>query len=257
LPTGGVKALQDITKALEQFLTKPGMVLRDAIQTASKKTVAAVEAIIDLISTLARKLKNGAVKLFEDFKQFIDDVFKWLEEFFGVNKTVIEELADDEELFRKILIGSGGGKRFKRKELELIIAELEKRFAQFGLKIEAVTLKTHPERFKRWTSFGNNTLGSFRGFEIPPTIYLREGCTELTLQHELWHLEDWKKIGLKDYNTIADWKHEESIWEKIWRSKHRWTDEELLSSYKYYKKECSTQGVNPKLIDELETILKK
>lgn len=54
------------------------------MQIAGRETVAAVETVIDLISTLVRNPKNGAVKLFEDFKGFIDDVFKWLEELFGV-----------------------------------------------------------------------------------------------------------------------------------------------------------------------------
>jgi hypothetical protein len=94
LLTGGVKAVEDIIKALQTFLTKPGTVLKDLLQTAGRKTVAVVETVIDLIATLARKLKNGAVKLFEDFKGFIDDVFKWLEELFGAIK--------------KIRIGSGG-----------------------------------------------------------------------------------------------------------------------------------------------------
>jgi hypothetical protein len=104
--------VQDITKALEQFLTKPGVVLRDAIQTASKKTVAAVEAIIDLMSTLARKLKNDAVKLFEDFKQFIDDVFKWLEEFFGA-KPPRNITAEELDWMASRKTGNLGGKVLK------------------------------------------------------------------------------------------------------------------------------------------------
>ena len=86
LLTGGVKAAQDIIKALQTFLTKPGTVLKDLLQTAVGATVAVVETVIDLIATLASKLKNGAIKLFEDFKGFIDDVFKWLEELFGVTR---------------------------------------------------------------------------------------------------------------------------------------------------------------------------
>jgi hypothetical protein len=64
------------------------------LQTAGRKSVAAVEAIIDLIATLARKLKNGAIKLFEDFKQFVDDVFKWLEELLSAEK-ITDGVIDD------------------------------------------------------------------------------------------------------------------------------------------------------------------
>ena len=59
------------------------MVFKDLLQTAGRATVAVIETVIDFIATLASKLKNGAVKLFEDFKGFIDDVFKWLEELLG------------------------------------------------------------------------------------------------------------------------------------------------------------------------------
>ncbi|WP_395077140.1 hypothetical protein, partial [Flavobacterium sp.] len=57
LLTGGVKAVEDIIKALQTFLTKPGTVLKDLLQTAGRKTVAVIETIIDFIATLARKLK--------------------------------------------------------------------------------------------------------------------------------------------------------------------------------------------------------
>ena len=57
-------------------------VLKDVLQTAGRKTVVAIEAVIDFISQIASKLKNGDVKLFEDFKGLVDDIFKWLEEFF-------------------------------------------------------------------------------------------------------------------------------------------------------------------------------
>ena len=51
-------------------------VLKDVLQTAGRKTVVAIEAVIDFISQIASKLKNGAVKLFEDFKGLVDDIFK-------------------------------------------------------------------------------------------------------------------------------------------------------------------------------------
>jgi hypothetical protein len=109
LLTGGVKAVEDIIKALQTFLTKPGTVLKDLLQTAGRKTVAVIETVIDFIATMARKLKNGAVKLFEDFKQFIDDVFKWLEELFGVTRKTdwlssgIFKFGNDGKTFRNFL----------------------------------------------------------------------------------------------------------------------------------------------------------
>ena len=254
--TGGVKAAQDIIKALQTFLTKPGTVLKGLLQTAGRATVAVIETVIDFIATLATKLKNGAVKLFEDFKGFIDDVFKWLDELFGVNKTVIKELADDEELFRKILTGSGGGKRFTRNGLKEIAKEIEKKYATIGLKVEIVTLKTHPERYKRWTSYPNDVLASCRAHEIPPIMFLRQDATELTVQHEMWHLDDLKKLGFNEFNSSKNWKLEELVWEKIWKSKNRWTEKEIIDSYEYYRATCNKEGAVYKKIDELEKIIK-
>ncbi len=44
------------------------------MQTAGRKTVVAIEAVIDFISQIASKFKNGAVKLFEDFKGLVEDI---------------------------------------------------------------------------------------------------------------------------------------------------------------------------------------
>ena len=65
--------------------------------------------MIDLIATLARKLKKGAVKLFEDFKGFIDDVFKWFEELFGITRKTdwlssgLFKFGNDGETFRNFI----------------------------------------------------------------------------------------------------------------------------------------------------------
>jgi A nuclease of the HNH/ENDO VII superfamily with conserved WHH len=123
-------------------LIKPGTVLKDLLQTAGRKSVAAIDAVIDFIATLARKLKNGAVKLFEDFKQFIDDVFKWLEELFGITKksdSVIDDALKKIGMKIEDLPKNPYGIAESEKKLVLIIKKLSKNKTAFNP--EKVALK--------------------------------------------------------------------------------------------------------------------
>jgi hypothetical protein len=48
--------------------------------------------------------------------------------------------------------------------------------------------------------------------------------------------------------------HEQSVWEKIWASRERWTDKELIDSYNYYRKiarESDESGIVNNEIKEL------
>ncbi|KFF22364.1 zincin-like metallopeptidase toxin domain-containing protein [Chryseobacterium sp. JM1] len=163
---------------------------------------------------------------------------------------------DDEEVFRKAQKGSGGGQRYRRSTLRQIAKEIEKRYSDIGLKVEVVTKNSHPERYRRWTNYPNDILASCRTHEIPPIMFLRADATELTIQHEMWHIDDFKKFGFEGYHNIPNWKLEELVWERVWKQKHRWTKQELIDSYKYYRDECLRQGAEPKIIDELEKLLK-
>ncbi|WP_131701393.1 zincin-like metallopeptidase toxin domain-containing protein [Chryseobacterium sp. FH2] len=124
------------------------------------------------------------------------------------------------------------------------------------MKVEIVTKRSHPERYKRWTSYPNDILASCRTHEIPPIMFLRDDATELTIQHEMWHIDDFKKLGFTEYHNTPNWQLEELVWERVWKQKHRWTQEEILESYKYYLTECRKQGGIPKLVEELEKTIK-
>lgn len=45
--------------------------------------------------------------------------------------------------------------------------------------------------------------------------------------------------------------------ERIWKTKERWTEEELVDSYRYYLKSCDKERITPKLTKELEELLEK
>ncbi|KMQ69920.1 hypothetical protein ACM39_02440 [Chryseobacterium sp. FH2] len=87
-------------------------------------------------------------------------------------------------------------------------------------------------------------------------MFLRDDATELTIQHEMWHIDDFKKLGFTEYHNTPNWQLEELVWERVWKQKHRWTQEEILESYKYYLTECRKQGGIPKLVEELEKTIK-
>jgi len=65
-----------------------------------------------------------------------------------------------------------------------------------------------------------------------------------------------RNLVFVSYHNISNWRLEELVWERIWKQKYRWTKQELIDSYKYYRDECLRQGAEPKIIDELEQLLK-
>ncbi|NML55862.1 zincin-like metallopeptidase toxin domain-containing protein [Chryseobacterium cheonjiense] len=87
-------------------------------------------------------------------------------------------------------------------------------------------------------------------------MFLRYDATELTVQHEVWHIDDFKKLGFDEYHNTPNWKLEELVWERVWKQKNRWTQEEIIDSYKYYKTECGRQGADYKIVEELEKLIK-
>lgn len=48
-----------------------------------------------------------------------------------------------EEIYRKQLLGNGGGKRFIRKRLQKMVKLIEEKYADIGLKVEIVTKRSH------------------------------------------------------------------------------------------------------------------
>lgn len=88
LLTGGTKAVADLVKALANFVKKPGAILRETLgqtfRTIKETMNLIVEKIISFMSEMATSLKNGGKKLIADFRKFVDDVLKWLEEWFVV-----------------------------------------------------------------------------------------------------------------------------------------------------------------------------
>lgn len=211
-----------------------------------------VDEFLEMIPGLIAKFKEGTgsikqmlIDVIRNFKHWLDDLL------FNVSKTSDEV----EELFRKAVKNAKGEANFKRAELTALAKKLEQKYTKHKLKVKVVTptTKENKLRLKRWDR--ENVLGSFAPGP-PPVIYVRQRCTHLTMQHEVWHLEDYVRLGEKEYRKIVNWKHEESVWLKILDNKKRWTQGELIESYKYYKRTALAEGGVPIIDEELEKLIK-
>ena len=89
-------------------------------------------------------------------------------------------------------------------------------------------------------------------------MYFRREVTELTWQHEVWHLVDLQRLGSKKFYETPNWKLEEMVWDRIWRTKEKWTENELVDSYRYFRKEAETQNAKDAIIKvEMESLLRE
>ncbi|WP_042721407.1 zincin-like metallopeptidase toxin domain-containing protein, partial [Flavobacterium sp. B17] len=218
----------------------------------SKACAKGFTGFIKFIEELLQGAKNGAKA--EDLAEEAQDIEEVIIKAKPKKLSKIDK--EIEEIYRKQLLGSGGGKKFTRKGLQKMAKLIEEKYADIGLKVEIVTKRSHPERYKAWTTYPKDILASCRTHEIPPKMFLRYDATELTLQHEVWHIDDFKKLGFDEYHNTPNWKLEELVWERVWKTKQRWTEEELLDSYEYYQWSCRQQGAEYKSVEELDKLLK-
>ncbi|XRE43156.1 hypothetical protein ACIVBQ_001360 [Tenacibaculum discolor] len=205
---------------------------------------------------LKDKLSKTAKELVENpkFTKSLDDLVK-KGELDEVGKTkLLDEVYEVAEVERKLINEWDNGRLLSKRVLKKRVRGLLQEYKNFNLQINFVDETTDAARIKDWNA--RNVLGSFRQGP-PPKLFFRKQITELTWQHEIWHLEDLKKMGSKKFYDTPNWKKEELVWERVWKTKGKWTEEELLDSYVYYKKSCRNQMIEAIKIGELEELLKK
>lgn len=88
------------------------------------------------------------------------------------------------------------------------------------------------------------SLAFFDAEAIPPIVWYRENPTNYILQHEYWHVEEFIKIGRKEYlkgvnGTTKEWHHntilrEKYVYQKVLENKHLFSEAELESAKWYY-----------------------
>ena len=93
-------------------------------------------------------------------------------------------------------------------------------------------------------------------------LNLRTECPKITWFHERKHLEDFLEMGHKKYKEIylkTPWKHEESVWNYIYKNRNKWSESELVDAYLYVKNYTLKRSLHKvKLeIKEMEDLGKK
>jgi hypothetical protein len=177
------------------------------------------------------------------------------------NEEILDELDEfaehlDEviESERKLINEWDNGKILSERTLRKRIKNLIQEYKNFKLEVSFLDDIKDADRIADWNA--RNVLGSF-AMGPPPKLYFRKQVTELTWQHEIWHLEDLKKMGSKLFYNTPNWKKEELVWERIWKTKGRWTEEELVDSYYYYKETMRKEVGSANKVKELEDLLEK
>jgi hypothetical protein len=246
--------LERVYEALESGVRRG---LKRVFEKGEPKPELAVASFTAYLSEFLTLLRAGTKPLSERVAKIFDDIIAWLDELVGANKAAMEkELAESKDFLNRRK-GKYGKKehRYTRNQLKLLVRDLKERYKGINLQIEIVS--DNPAfrlRRKRWAKDG--TVGSFSKGP-PPTIFLEQNCSELTLQHELWHLDDYIRLGADEYARIPNWLHEQSVWEKIWASRERWTDKELIDSYNYYRKITRESGESGIVNNEIKELILK
>lgn len=91
------------------------------------------------------------------------------------------------------------------------------------------------------------SLAFFDAEAIPPIVWYRDNPTNYILQHEYWHVEEFFKIGKKEYlkgvdGTIEERFHntimrEKYVYQKVLENKHLFSKSELIHPDWYYSQE--------------------
>lgn len=231
-----------------------GLGIQKATRAAGKAVRTVAEEFFALVEAFIEKLKKGT----QSFAEWVEEIFakirKWLDELLTGASKASDEVT---ELFRRGKPTTALGEvRFRRAELANFSRKLEQKYAHLDLKVNIVTPNTpaNRARLKIWDK--RETLGSFNSGP-PPVIHVRQRCTHLTMQHEIWHLEDFERLGPIEFNKMPNWQHEESVWFKILHSKELWTEQELASSFGYYYRTAIFETGQATTTKELIALAKK
>jgi hypothetical protein len=128
-------------------------------------------------------LKKVAQEAMDSAPDAIRNDERWL--------NVEEELEVLADLERQGVNSWDGGKLLSERMLRKRIATLLYEYKNFKLKVVFLEDSKNLNKIQYWNT--RNVLGSFAQGP-PPVLTFRKQVTELTWQHELWHLEDLKKM---------------------------------------------------------------
>ncbi|MCT4664210.1 MAG: hypothetical protein N4A45_03125 [Flavobacteriales bacterium] len=217
--TGGSLTAANILAEMTSVATAVGKGAKKAAQFSAQK----VEDLISYLDTATKKLQKGPDELAKVVDDFSEEVLV---------KKNLDALAtwDDLPVRKK---GMLGGKTLRRKEVKLWKDKIAK------ISNNTAELIILPK--------GNKILGGKQaGFSpFSRKIYLQKGLTEYEILHEYKHLEEFMKIGEKEYKKghkllggspeeqlIRTYKREMYVYKEILKQKHKFNAKQLEHAYK-------------------------
>ncbi|MDN5395059.1 MAG: hypothetical protein L0G07_00155, partial [Chryseobacterium sp.] len=227
LLTGGAAAVAKLAKTVESFILNPLEKISKVITQAGNF----LTRIMEFISMLLREFKKGTKEIFSKLGKVLDEVFGFGDEVADHALTPAEKRVKEknrrrqEKLDRKKRTRKG---KYNLDEVDALgsrpatneeLLEWEKKIKILAFKEKGrfrMATKNTPafrymERYK--------VAAYFDAHEIPPIIWYREGSSNYVIAHEYYHLEEFCKIGKKDFikgdlGTLKEWHRNNIMREK-------------------------------------------
>ncbi len=158
---------------------------------------------VEISDAVAKKLRASGKRVIQKQDVILDQANDYDELLRREN--ALDEIADIADAERRRLSNWDGGKLLSERTLRKRIRTLTQKYSNFDLKVEFVDESNNVRKLSDWNK--RNVLGSFNQGP-PPVLYFRHEVTELTWQHEVWHLEDLQRLGSKNFTKplIGNWR---------------------------------------------------
>ncbi|HEX8574731.1 MAG TPA: zincin-like metallopeptidase toxin domain-containing protein [Flavobacterium sp.] len=215
--------------SIERLFAKSAQIINGFIKKAGNFADDIFKALDKLISLIKKEADHFASFI----RQLLDDFFEWLKNLFKSGK------ADE------VLKGKYNIKNFLGSEaltLEKLI-EWENKIKIISANKCRFKLATANKRILKYID-EMDSLAFFDAGEIPPIIWYREGITEYIISHEYYHLEEFMKIGKKNFLKgingsledilVNELLREKYVYKKILENSNKFSLNELKHAKEYY-----------------------
>ena len=249
-----VKIIDEVIKSIKNYkytrYDDPSLNKFQIQYNEGEDTILAIDIIVTIITII-----KGIAKLAKQLKKFT----KWIDDVLarnGKGSLKLEEtLQESRRSYKKI--GVIEYEILSSNLLKKYIEDVIKVCKQRGINLEIKWIdNTHPE-------FNSDLLGrldvSMKNKKML-RLNLRPECPKITWFHERKHLEDFLELGHRKYKQIylkTPWKHEESVWNYIYKNRNKWSEPELVDAYEYVKKYHKDRYQKFQKINDLEKLREK
>ncbi|MCB8980082.1 MAG: hypothetical protein H6657_21940 [Ardenticatenaceae bacterium] len=214
-----------------------------AIGIAIKGVKRAANPLVVVLKALAKKLQGGTKAIVKSIDEIIVGIKRWLDDIFPNWR---QSQRDFDELLRQVdnLFDQSGGRLLTGGKLRGLRDILR---SKYGVRLRFVDTDHNLKNLlKEWNS--RNVVGKFNPGP-PPEMFLRSNnASELTVFHEMAHLEVWYKKLPKMH--IVD--EEKYVFEAIWKARERWTNTEIIDSYDYVNRIVSLSNMRKGTMTKME-----